>query len=206
MTAAVSFDRVSFFYDERPILRELCFSGEPGRLTLVLGANGAGKSSLLRLMAGLEQPACGKIRKRENLRIGYIGHPTFLYPALTAAQNLEFWAKVHRLHERRQAVADALAATNLAAHAQTRAAALSRGLAQRLNFSRCLMLRPELLLLDEPFTGLDEESQKLMRDKIKELKQAGVCIFLVSHSPAADGGLADEIFTLKGQRLTRQAA
>ena len=206
MTAAVTFDRVSLFYDERPILRELTFSGEPGRLTLVLGANGAGKSSLLRLMAGLEPPGSGKISQRENLRIGYIGHPTFLYPALTAAQNLEFWAKAHRLPQRRQAVADALAATNLSAHAQTRAGALSRGLAQRLNFSRCLMLRPELLLLDEPFTGLDEDSQELIRGKIKELKQASVCIFLVSHSPAADSAFADEIFTLKGQRLSRQAA
>lgn len=206
MSAPITLSNVSLFYNEKLILRGFSFSGLEGTLTLVTGANGAGKSSLLRLMAGLERPDIGAIRLRPNLRLAYLGHPTFIYPDLTARQNLAFWAKVHAIANPRAAIEDVLARTGLTAIADERTGSFSRGMAQRLNFSRCLMLEPELFLLDEPFTGLDRDSQAIMRAELGRLRQSGACLYLVSHALAEDSRLADEVFCIRDRRLSRQKA
>lgn len=201
-----SFRNVSRFYGDKLIFRNLDLDALPGKIYLILGANGAGKSTLLRLAAGLARPDAGKISRRDKLRIAYLGHATFLYPALTALQNLRFWAKVHRLSNNDAGLMDLLAKAGLEAHAHERAGIFSRGMAQRLNFARCLMLEPELLLMDEPFTGMDEHSRTALRIELSKRRDLGACVMLVSHSPEADGKIADAILTIEKHRLVQKTA
>lgn len=192
---------VSRFYGDKLIFRGASLALRPGRLFLITGANGAGKSALLRLMAGLAAPDAGQIERRESLKCAYLGHATFIYPDLTALQNLRFWAKAAGAAHDRETLLCALRAMELEAYADERAGAFSRGMAQRLNFARCLLAEPELLLLDEPFTGLDARSRELMRAKIAALRERGACIALVSHNPETDGEFADAILKIANRRL-----
>lgn len=201
--APIAIASLSKFQGERIILRNLDFVGKAGALTLVLGANGAGKSTLLRIMAGLTRPTSGKVERRENLRMAYIGHPTFLYPGLTALQNLAFQSKINGLSLTEADLLEILKKAGLAAYAYEPARVFSRGMAQRLNFCRALMLEPELLLLDEPFTGMDAQSQAAMRAELARRRDHGACIILVSHAPQADAAMSTDILTLARGKLSR---
>lgn len=187
---------ISKIQGERIILRNLNLVGEVGTLTLILGANGAGKSTLLRIIAGLARPSSGKISRKEDLRVGYIGHPTFLYPNLTAIQNLAFHAKIQGLKPTEAQLLEQLKKAGLIGFAYERAGAFSRGMAQRLNFCRALMPAPALLLLDEPFTGMDAPSQAAMRMELARRRDSGACIVLVSHNPEHDATLATQVLRL----------
>lgn len=201
----VSVRGVSRLYGEKLIFRNLDLELLPGRIYLLSGANGAGKSTLLRLLAGLARPDTGKIIRRENINMAYLGHGTFLYPALTALQNLRFWAKANAAEADTATLMQALGRTGLEAHANEKAGDFSRGMAQRLNFARCLMLDPDLMLLDEPFTGMDFQTQALLRPELARRRDNGACIVLVSHAREADGCLADEFLTIASRRLRESA-
>jgi heme exporter protein A len=140
-----------------------------GRLA-VLGGNGAGKTTLLRLLATAARPAAGRLellgldarRQRERLRarLGYVGHHLGLYAALTALENLEFFATLHGLG--RDDARAALELVGLSALARQRVEELSRGQQQRLALGRAVLHRPELLVLDEPDASLDSEGRALL--------------------------------------------
>lgn len=202
--ALLSLRDVSRFYGEKPVFRNLDLELAPGLLYLVLGPNGAGKSTFLRLLAGLSAPDSGKVERRDNLRLSYLGHPTFIYPALTAIQNLRFWARAWNMTANDEILLAALALVGLERHAHEQARVFSRGMAQRLNFARCLLPNPELLLLDEPFTGMDARTRAALYAEIAARRDAGVCVVLVSHIPESDGALADVVLTIDRRRLRAQ--
>lgn len=141
-----------------------------GRRLAVLGGNGAGKTTLLRLLATAARPAAGRLellgldarRQRERLRarLGYLGHHLGLYAALTALENLEFFATLHGLG--RDDARAALELVGLSALARQRVEELSRGQQQRLALGRAVLHRPELLVLDEPDASLDSEGRALL--------------------------------------------
>lgn len=203
--AVLKLQGVTKFYGEKLVFRNLNFTGWPGQLYLILGANGSGKSTLLRVMAGLARPSSGIVTRVAGLRKAYLGHATFLYGALTAMQNLRFWNRALALGRGEEELIALLERVELAAHAHEKVRVFSRGMAQRLSFARCLLPQPQLLLLDEPFTGLDERSQSLLAAEINELKQSGACIALVSHSPQTDAKLADHVFMISGAQLQEKA-
>lgn len=198
----LSLDKISKFQGDKPVLRNISLRIEQGEAVLILGANGAGKSTLLRLMAGLGRPSSGKVEQKENLRLAYIGHPTFLYPGLTAMQNLAFQAKIHGLKLSADALMAILEKAGLASQAHEPARVFSRGMAQRLNFFRALMLEPELFLLDEPFTGMDSHSQSTLREELQSRRDNGASLVLVSHAPELDAPLANKILTLAKGKLS----
>lgn len=200
----ISARNVSRFYGEKLVFRNLDIDAMPGRLYLILGANGAGKSTLLRLLAGLLRPDAGEITRRANLKIAYLGHHTFLYPSLTAIQNLHFWAKSHRLALGKSDLLAILERAGLEAQAHEQTRSFSRGMAQRLNFARCLMLDPELMLLDEPFTGMDAQSRLTLRQELARRRDSGASILLVSHSPDTDSVIADAVLTVEKHRLAQK--
>ena len=162
-------DRVAKLYGVKVIFKEVSCAFTAGSVSLLVGGNGAGKSTLMRIMAGLSRPSAGRVRQAESgtrsggLRLGYLGHATFLYPGLTALENLAFWRTAHGLRLSRSDLLTGLERVGLAAHAHERAGVFSRGMAQRLNLARVLMIEPDLLLLDEPGTGLDAASLALLR-------------------------------------------
>jgi heme exporter protein A len=157
-------------YGSRTVLGPLDLVLEAGESLAVLGENGSGKTTLLRLLATAARPAGGELRmlgldasvERTELRrrIGYLGDRPGHYPALTARENLEFFAVLQGV-DRSRALAT-LELVGLAAVADRRAAELSRGMAQRLGLGRAVLHAPELLVLDEPDAGLDEEGRRLL--------------------------------------------
>lgn len=192
-------------YGDRVVLRDVNVSFAAGSVSLLAGNNGAGKSTLLRIVAGLARPTSGTVRFTGTAPVtAYLGHATFLYPGLSALENLAFWNGVHGLQRSRQELLALLEHVGLAAHAHERAGIFSRGMAQRLNLARVLMLRADLLLLDEPGTGLDAASLALLRQEIGNARQRGAAVIIVSHDLQGDAPLADRVLRLHKGRLAEE--
>lgn len=178
----------------------------PGTLSLLAGANGAGKSTLMRVMAGLTKPNAGTVTLNiPEERLGYMAHATFLYPGLSARENLMFWAKASGLPDADSRVDDALATVGLSRHAEERAGIFSRGMAQRLNLARLILGEPKLILLDEPATGLDTASRRMLLDLMLEARSQGAAILWISHDVEEDSRHADRVLTLKDRSLSESA-
>lgn len=194
---------VAKFYGSRLIFKEVSLELERGRTILLAGANGAGKSTLLKIMAGLVRPDAGKITHalEKNENIGYLGHQTFIYPALSALENLAFWNKLYSLKKNAGELQALLERVELAPFARERAGTFSRGMAQRLNLARILLISPALLLLDEPSTGLDVRSRTMLDNEIKAAGARGAGIVWISHNLDEDLHKADKLALLDGSRL-----
>ena len=184
-----------------------------GSALALLGPNGAGKSTLLRLLAGLARPSAGMLRvgrddtdrRRTRGRVGYIGHATFLYPALSARENLIFAARLHGVRDPGARADALLAAQGLEAAAHRPAGSFSRGMAQRLSIARGLVHEPEILLLDEPFTGLDPAAAERLTAQLARLRAGGRTLVLVTHELARVARLADAAIVLARGRVVHAA-
>jgi heme ABC exporter ATP-binding subunit CcmA len=171
------------------------FDIEPGESVSILGANGAGKSTLLRILAGLSRPSAGQFSAlqegtsvpltRNALRgeIGYVGHATLVYGELSARENLVFASRLHGLEPSRDRIDSILSEVGLSDVADRRSGTFSRGMAQRLSIARAVVHEPHVLLLDEPFTGLDEASAERLSTQLGGLRASGRTLILVTHDP-----------------------
>jgi len=183
-----------------------------GSLLAVLGPNGAGKSTLLRLLAGLARPSGGSLRvgdggpdrRRARGRIGFIGHATMLYPALTARENLLFAGRLYAVPAPGERADRLLAEHGLAEAADRPAATLSRGMAQRLAIARGLVHDPEVVLLDEPFTGLDRAGAGRLAAWLRAVREGGRTAVLVTHDLARAAELADAAVMLVRGRVAHR--
>jgi heme exporter protein A len=168
-----------------------------GESLALFGPNGAGKTTLLKLIAGLLAPTSGGVRvlghalraePASRAAIGLISHQSMLYRALTSLENVEFAAKLYGLKSPREAAMTALERMRVADRARTPVRALSRGLQQRVAIARSIVHEPALLLLDEPYTGLDASGAAALTDMLRELRDARATLVLVTHN--VDEGLA----------------
>jgi heme exporter protein A len=168
-----------------------------GESLALFGPNGAGKTTLLKLIAGLLAPTSGGVRvlghalraePASRASIGLISHQSMLYRALTSLENVEFAAKLYGLKSPREAAMTALERMRVADRARTPVRALSRGLQQRVAIARSIVHEPALLLLDEPYTGLDASGAAALTDMLRELRGARATLLLVTHN--VDEGLA----------------
>ena len=150
-------------YGEHEALSGVDVDVPAGGTLLVTGRNGSGKSTLLRLFAGLLRPSGGELRvEASRAAIGYLGHETLLYRELTALENLELYGRLYRIPERRERIGMLLERYGLWDARHVRISTYSRGMQQRLALCRALLHDPRLLLLDEPYTGLDSEGAELL--------------------------------------------
>ncbi|MDJ0852614.1 MAG: heme ABC exporter ATP-binding protein CcmA [Myxococcota bacterium] len=184
----------------------------PGQVLAVLGPNGAGKSTLLRLLAGLARPSGGSLTldggrahgRQARARVGYVGHATLLYPALTARENLVFTARMYGVRDPGSRAAVLLDEQGLAHVADRPVAGFSRGMAQRVAIARGLVHDPGVVLLDEPFTGLDRRAAERLLERLLALRGAGRTLVLATHDLAAAARLADRALVLaRGQVVHR---
>ncbi len=195
-------------------LADLDLDVPAGGSLAVLGPNGAGKSTLLRLLAGLARPTAGSLaigggradRRQARARVGYLGHATLLYPALTAHENLLFAARLHRVRDAAARCAGLLAEEGLAAVADLPVAGLSLGMAQRVAIARALVHDPSVVLLDEPFTGLDRRAAERLTQRIEVLHGRGCTIVLVTHDVARAARLADAAVVLARGRIAHRTS
>ncbi len=188
------------------ILRGVDLSLRPGEALAVVGPNGAGKTTLLRLLAGLMRPSAGQIRIMDqplaqgsaNTRraIGLLSHHSLLYDDLTLLENLTFTARLYGLERPRERAAAALDEAGLGARAAELPRRLSRGLLQRAAIARALLHGPRLLLLDEPFTGLDAHASDRLRADLRERLARGLGVILVTHHLAEVWQLASRVAVL----------
>ena len=202
-------------YGRVAALRGVDFDLAPGEAVALLGANGAGKSSLLKILAGLSRPSAGALEARADghpdtpldragLRgaVGYVGHATLLYAELTARENLAFAARLHGQRPTRARLDAVLADFALDDVADRRAGTFSRGMAQRLAIARAVIHGPSVLLLDEPFTGLDELSAERLTGRLARLREArdgetaAPTLVLVTHDPRRAVALTDRALVL----------
>lgn len=198
-------------FGRRRALNKVSLRIRAGQTTALLGPNGAGKSTLLSVVATLLAPTSGQVRYGEHdagrarsalrARIGVLGHDLYLYPELSAAENLRFFAKVYRLGEVERRVDEALERANLSARRDDPVVGFSRGMRQRLALERALLHDPRLVLLDEPFTGLDDAATRALRDRLASLRQRQCIVLITTHDLEAIDGLVDGAVLLRGGRL-----
>jgi heme exporter protein A len=198
-------------FGRRRALNRVSFAAEAGTITALLGHNGAGKSTLLSIAATLLQPTSGSVQYGDHRgngstaalrgRIGMLGHDLYLYPELSAAENLQFFARIYDLPDVDQRVSRGLEQANLVDRGADVVSGYSRGMRQRLALERALIHDPRLLLLDEPFTGLDEASREGLRERLRTARAAGTIVILTTHDIAAISNLTDASVTLVDGRL-----
>ena len=186
----------------------------PGEVVALLGPNGAGKTTLLRVLALLLRPSAGRLAlfgldtadasPSLRSRIGWVGHESACYPDLTAAENLAFYAALFRLSEPARRVHEALAWSGLDSTGRRPVRAFSRGMSQRLALARALLHTPDLLLLDEPFTGLDQEAITTLQEKLAALAQAGHTIIMATHDVERVQPIATRFAILRRGRIAWQ--
>jgi len=187
--AALEVDRVSKYYGDFPALRDIQLSIEPGSTVALLGRNGAGKTTLLRIIAGLSKASEGSVRiqnadvreQTTRRRIGVLGHGISLYDELSATENLVLFANLYGLAEPEKTAGEWLERTGLGRVRDGLVREFSRGMRQRLAVARAFMHEPEVLLLDEPFTALDDRAIAVMQSLLAEAHAAGRTIVLSTH-------------------------
>jgi len=198
-------------------LRGLDLDVDRGSAVAILGPNGAGKSTLLRIAAGLSLPTAGSIEvhvgdspaaKQERAdmraRTGFVGHATLLSPELSARENLQLAGRLYAVPDPGARAAQLLAEEGLADFAERRAGTFSRGMAQRLSIARALVHDPQLILLDEPFTGLDPSSSERLAERLLRLKREGRTLMVTTHDLGRACAFADAaILIVRGQIVQR---
>jgi len=191
---------VARHYGRRKALSQITFTCDAGEIVGLLGPNGAGKSTLLNILATLLAPSLGRVEYGSltaadgaalRAQIGMLGHDLFLYPELTARENLAFFGRLYALPDAARSAASALDRAGLAERADDFVSGFSRGMRQRVALERALLHDPRLILLDEPFTGLDQTSTQALVERLKERQRAGCLIVLATH----DLDVADRLLT-----------
>jgi len=183
-------------------LDDVSFSVRAGQTLAVFGPNGAGKTTLLKVLAGLIQPQRGRAQVEGGRRaIGWIGHQPQLYSQLTVRENLRFWASLYDVGS----PGDLLSRLGLEEHADRPVRALSRGLVQRVAIARALVHDPQVLLLDEPFTGLDRTAAETLGRLLGQHAAAGRATVLVTHNVEEGTGLATDVAFMRAGRFVHFA-
>ena len=170
-------------YGRKRVLRGVDLAVPRGGFAVVTGPNGSGKTTLLRLLAGLAQPTRGDLLvDADRSRIGYLAHEPLVYRELTAVENLELYGRLYRVAERRERVGMLLERFTLWDARNERVSTYSRGMTQRLALCRALLHDPDLLVLDEPFSALDEGGAALLDRELESLAGQRTVV-LTTHDP-----------------------
>ena len=207
--SVVAVDEVSRSFGRRRALSRVSLRASQGEILGVLGPNGAGKSTLIAILATLLRPTTGQVRYGDaapsegaglRARIGVLGHDLFLYPELTARENLEFFAGLHAVSDPAAAADAALTRAGLGTRADDPVSSFSRGMRQRVALERALIHGPRLVLLDEPFTGLDDASASALVARLRQLRDAGAIVIVATHDLELAEQLLDHTLFLREGR------
>ena len=202
-------DGVSKLFGSFAALRQVTVDLEPGRCYVLIGENGAGKSTRLRILAGLLRPSFGTVKVFDGLephqdeargRIGYMSHAPMLYDELTGEENLRYFSKLYKGRPS-LSPAEALRQVGLDPELKRPLGQYSQGMRQRTSLARVLLPAPELLLLDEPFSNMDVESVDQMVKLLAKFRHGNRTIVITTHQREHAAPIADWVLALKGGRV-----
>jgi heme exporter protein A len=211
---SLTFTDVSRHFGRRRVLNKVSFRSDAGQIVALVGANGAGKSTLLGIAATLLDPSSGRVQYGETTsasgaalraRIGVLGHDLFIYPELTAFENLAFFARAYGVRDVGRTVQSALERAGLDQRDDP-VGRFSRGMRQRLALERALLHGPRLVLLDEPFTGLDDRAVGIVTDRLKRIASEGAIVVLATHDLDLAEGLVTRLVLLRDGRMIADEA
>lgn len=212
----IDFDRVDIAdvsrqFGRRRALRDVSFSCTSGDVVALVGPNGAGKSTLLAVLSTLVSQTSGTVHYGTHTarsggaalrkRVGWLGHELQLYPELSARENLTFFAELSGVSPAAERVDAALDAARLTDRADDVVGTFSRGMRQRLALERALVHDPRLVLLDEPFTGLDRASTDQLGARLRRLAARGALVVLATHDVPLAEDVIDRAVMLRDGRL-----
>ncbi len=196
---------------DKLVLRNITLTLQKGEILAVVGPNGAGKSTFFKCTVGLLQPTSGEIlldgkpvknnSPEIKQKIGFLGHESFLYNTLSPLENLRFYGKLYKVKDLERKANDLLKEVGLYLFRDMPIRSFSRGMMQRLAIARVLLPDPEILMLDEPHTGLDQEAVALLNGIIKKKQEGGTSILLISHDFEQVHALADRVAVLRKGRI-----
>ena len=202
-------------FGTRRALAGVTFSLAPGECLALFGPNGAGKTTLLRVLAGLLRPTSGSARisgvqlpggALARSRVGLISHHTMLYEALSPRENVTFAAKLYGVPDASARVEDSLRRMSMIERADTPVRSLSRGMQQRVSIARAMVHAPQLVLADEPYSGLDDSGARALTSLLGELRSAGTAIIVVTHNLAEGLSLATHAAVMQRGKFVRYEA
>lgn len=198
-------------YNLTPVLRGANLHVREGEFVTLVGPNGAGKSTLLRIVATLLKPTRGEVKvggwplphyaHRIRRHIGLVSHQSLLYADLSAAENLAFFARLYQLDHQDERVTRALKQVGLIARQRDPVRTFSRGMVQRLTIARATLHEPDVLLLDEPYTGLDQDAARLLDDLLRRESENGRTILMITHDLVHGLNLCDRITILNRGKI-----
>jgi heme exporter protein A len=177
-------------YGDKRVFQGVDFELPRGGFFVVTGANGSGKTTLLRLCAGLAAPTAGELEvDADRAEIGFLGHEPLVYRELTALENLDLYGRLYAIGERRERIGMLLERFGLWGARGELVSTFSRGMVQRLALCRTMLHDPELLILDEPYSALDEAGADLLDRELVELHASATCL-VATHDPLRLAALA----------------
>ena len=204
--------RISKFFGDRPVLHAINFIVHRGEAALIVGRNGVGKSTLIKVFCGLARPSGGRLllfgREPTALpaahfrRIGVLLHQTLLYPNLSARENIEFYGELFGIADPAAHAARWLERVGLERAADEPISALSRGMEQRLGIARAMLADPDLILLDEPFAALDADGAALVASIIRDALARKAAVVFTAHAPLEMAGVELGMYKLESSGLT----
>jgi heme exporter protein A len=208
-TSAVAIEGVWKFFGDYPALRDITFNVPGGACLALLGRNGAGKTTLLRILGGLSKAAKGRVTilgqdaRAENTRrrIGLLGHGIGIYEELSAYENLRLFGRLYKVEDPRRTAMEWLERTGLERVSDGLVREFSRGMRQRLAVARAFLHSPSLLLLDEPFTALDDRAIKVLQDLLKAHLTEGRTIIMSTHQLREALELATDVALINRGKL-----
>jgi len=191
--ALIEINQLVKLYGLLPVLRRLDLTVDRGEFVALLGANGSGKSTLLRLLCGLTKPTSGQLAvggwqlpdeaAAIRAQIGLVGHRPLVYETLTARENLIFFARLYHIPpaEQKDRIDQLLKRVGLYKRQDSLVRTFSRGMLQRISLARALLHQPDVLLLDEPYTGLDHDAAAMLDEIVYEAQAEGRTILMTTH-------------------------
>lgn len=190
----------------KPVLRGLEFRVEPGEFVALLGPNGAGKTTFLRILASLSRPTLGEVRiagyqlpaqaAAVRRRLGVVSHLPLLYGDLTAEENLRFYGRMYGVPRLEERITEVLDMVGLAPRRRDLVRTFSRGMQQRLAIGRAVLHDPEVMLFDEPHTGLDQDASAMLDGVLQEVAARGRTVVMTSHDLVRVADLASRFDVL----------
>jgi heme exporter protein A len=200
----------------KTVLRGLDFAVEKGEFVALLGPNGAGKTTFLRILASLSRPSLGMVSiagyalpaqsAAVRRRLGVVSHMPLLYGDLTAEENLQFYGRMYNLPELPARVDEVLEMVGLSARRRDLVRTFSRGMQQRLAIGRAVLHDPEVILFDEPYTGLDQDASEMLDGVLRRVAAEGRTVVMTSHDLARAGELASRFDILSRGVITASAS